>query len=33
MKKGNTVFEEENYEKFIKENMTNLIIQKLLEQL
>ena len=33
MKKGNTVFEEENYEKFIKENMTNLIIQKLLQQL
>ncbi len=33
MKKGDTVFEEENYEKFIKENMTNLIIQKLLQQL
>tara|TARA_B100000902_G_C27224199_1_gene871295 strand:+ start:585 stop:1031 length:447 start_codon:yes stop_codon:yes gene_type:complete len=33
MKKGNTVFEEESYEKFIKENMTNLIIQKLLQQL
>ena len=33
MKKGNTVFEEESYEKFIKENMTNLIIQRLLQQL
>ena len=33
MKKGDTIFEEENYEKFIKENMTNLIIQKLIEQL
>tara|TARA_B100001250_G_C19740234_1_gene762705 strand:- start:365 stop:802 length:438 start_codon:yes stop_codon:yes gene_type:complete len=33
MKKGDTVFEEENYEKFIIENMIDLIIQKLIQQL
>lgn len=33
MKKGDTIFEEEKYENSIKNNMTNIIIQKFISQL
>ncbi len=33
MKKGDTIFEEQKYEEFIKNDMTNIIIQKFISQL
>ncbi len=33
MKKGDTIFEEQKYENFIKNDMTNIIIQKFVTQL
>lgn len=33
MKKGDTIFEEQKYENFIKNDMTNIIIQKFISQL